>query len=253
MLLKIKHLCILDEIKTKVWRASLKKRFLSFFLVQLRLRRPKKLWKDPSKYLSKNPPTNLSMKPSKNPLKLMTLKKKKKMMVMETKKAKKMEAKPFSVIISFWYQTEIWNSFPLLWFCWIVSGTVPGCDVAVAGILSDTSFSTLESRVSDLTLRAVQDMGFDKMTEIQAKSIPHLLEGRDLFGKAKTGSGKTLAFLIPAIELIYKLKFMPRNGEPVLFLVSQSTSPSWQDHWSLDCRCRTPRSLFLGHSVGNVM
>ena len=32
-------------------------------------------------------------------------------------------------------------------------------------------------------------------------------------GAAKTGSGKTLAFLIPAVELLYKLKFMPRNGE----------------------------------------
>ena len=32
-------------------------------------------------------------------------------------------------------------------------------------------------------------------------------------GAARTGSGKTLAFLIPAIELLYKLKFMPRNGE----------------------------------------
>jgi ATP-dependent RNA helicase DDX18/HAS1 len=34
----------------------------------------------------------------------------------------------------------------------------------------------------------------------------------DLMGAAKTGSGKTLAFLIPAVELLYKLKFMPRNG-----------------------------------------
>ena len=40
-----------------------------------------------------------------------------------------------------------------------------------------------------------------------------MLEACDLVGKAKTGSGKTLAFLIPAVELIYKLKFMPRNGE----------------------------------------
>lgn len=55
-------------------------------------------------------------------------------------------------------------------------------------------------------------MGFTVMTEIQAKTIPPLLEGRDLVGAAKTGSGKTLAFLIPAVELIYKLKFMPRNG-----------------------------------------
>ncbi len=36
---------------------------------------------------------------------------------------------------------------------------------------------------------------------------------RDVLAAAKTGSGKTLAFLIPSIELIYKLKFMPRNGE----------------------------------------
>lgn len=55
-------------------------------------------------------------------------------------------------------------------------------------------------------------MGFEKMTDIQAKSIPHLLEGRDLVGSAKTGSGKTLSFLIPAIELINKLRFLPRNG-----------------------------------------
>ena len=43
----------------------------------------------------------------------------------------------------------------------------------------------------------------------EARSVPlH----RDLMGAAETGSGKTLAFLIPAVELLYKLKFMPRNG-----------------------------------------
>lgn len=35
---------------------------------------------------------------------------------------------------------------------------------------------------------------------------------------AKTGSGKTLAFLIPAVELMYKLKFSPRNGTGVLII-----------------------------------
>merc|ERR1712038_485385 len=33
-----------------------------------------------------------------------------------------------------------------------------------------------------------------------------------------TGSGKTLSFLIPAVELIYKLKFMPRNGTGVIII-----------------------------------
>lgn len=41
---------------------------------------------------------------------------------------------------------------------------------------------------------------------------------RDLVGNAKTGSGKTLAFLIPAVELLYKLKFMPRNGTGVIII-----------------------------------
>nr|XP_022287620.1 ATP-dependent RNA helicase HAS1-like [Crassostrea virginica] len=80
------------------------------------------------------------------------------------------------------------------------------------GILTDTSFSSLQGVVSDLSLRGIADMGFSHMTEIQANTVPHLLEGRDLMGAAKTGSGKTLAFLLPAVELLNKLKFMPRNG-----------------------------------------
>ena len=36
---------------------------------------------------------------------------------------------------------------------------------------------------------------------------------RDVLGAARTGSGKTLAFLVPAVELLYKLNFMQRNGE----------------------------------------
>merc|ERR1719186_1879768 len=95
--------------------------------------------------------------------------------------------------------------------------TLPGSSLSV-GILSDKSFSSLAPSVSEATLNGVRDMGFVNMTEIQAQTIPHLLEGRDLVGAAKTGSGKTLAFLIPAVELVYKLKFMPRNGTGVVII-----------------------------------
>nr|CAD7201048.1 unnamed protein product [Timema douglasi] len=88
---------------------------------------------------------------------------------------------------------------------------LPGSDVALE-ILSNATFAALADKVCEHTLKGVSDLGFTTMTEIQARSIPPLLEGRDLVGSAKTGSGKTLAFLIPAIELIYKLRFMPRNG-----------------------------------------
>ncbi|XP_017767598.1 PREDICTED: probable ATP-dependent RNA helicase pitchoune [Eufriesea mexicana] len=88
---------------------------------------------------------------------------------------------------------------------------IPGSTIGLE-ISNDTSFKILEKIVCENTLKGIEDMGFINMTEIQAKAIPSLLEGRDLVGAAKTGSGKTLAFLIPAVELIYKLKFMPRNG-----------------------------------------
>lgn len=67
-------------------------------------------------------------------------------------------------------------------------------------------------KMSEPTLQGIKDMGFTTMTEVQAKTIPVLLTGKDVLGAAKTGSGKTLAFLIPAIELLYSLKFKPRNG-----------------------------------------
>ncbi|KAH8382558.1 hypothetical protein KR009_004107 [Drosophila setifemur] len=82
----------------------------------------------------------------------------------------------------------------------------------------DRSFSSLKGAVSEATLQAIQEMGFAEMTEIQAKSLTPLLKGRDLVGAAQTGSGKTLAFLIPAVELINKLRFMPRNGTGVIII-----------------------------------
>lgn len=66
--------------------------------------------------------------------------------------------------------------------------------------------------LSEATQKAIQEMGFTAMTEIQARCIPPTLTGRDILGAAKTGSGKTLAFLIPVVELLHKLKFKPRNG-----------------------------------------
>ena len=95
---------------------------------------------------------------------------------------------------------------------------LPGSKAGMAGILSDKSFEGLKDHVCSKTLDGIKDMGFTHMTDIQARSIPPLLEGRDLVGSAKTGSGKTLAFLVPAVELIYKLKFWPRNGTGVVII-----------------------------------
>ncbi|OWA52460.1 ATP-dependent RNA helicase DDX18 [Hypsibius exemplaris] len=88
----------------------------------------------------------------------------------------------------------------------------------LGGVKTTAPFSTLTGQVSDGILKAVTDMGFTHMTEIQEKCIAPLLTGRDLIGSARTGSGKTLAFLIPVIELLNKLNFRQRNGTGVIII-----------------------------------
>lgn len=51
-------------------------------------------------------------------------------------------------------------------------------ELIISGAFEDTSFSSLTELVSDSTLKAVKEMGFEHMTEIQHKSIRPLLEGR---------------------------------------------------------------------------
>jgi ATP-dependent RNA helicase DDX18/HAS1 len=73
-----------------------------------------------------------------------------------------------------------------------------------------------ELSLSERTAQAIQEMGFENMTEIQRRAIPPLLAGKDVLGAAKTGSGKTLAFLIPAVEMLSAMRFKPRNGTGVI-------------------------------------
>lgn len=49
-------------------------------------------------------------------------------------------------------------------------------------------------------LKALNKKGYKRPTSVQAETIPHALDGRDLLGSAPTGTGKTAAFLLPAIQ-----------------------------------------------------
>ena len=57
-----------------------------------------------------------------------------------------------------------------------------------------------ESGIDERIIKAVEEMGFEYMTPIQAQAIPVMLEGKDLIGQAQTGTGKTAAFGIPLIQ-----------------------------------------------------
>lgn len=57
-----------------------------------------------------------------------------------------------------------------------------------------------ELGVSDPIMKALEKMGFEEATPIQAETIPYALEGNDVIGQAQTGTGKTAAFGIPMID-----------------------------------------------------
>ena len=51
-------------------------------------------------------------------------------------------------------------------------------------------------------LSAIERIGYEQPTPIQAESIPPLLAGRDLIGMAQTGTGKTAAFALPLLSCV---------------------------------------------------
>jgi ATP-dependent RNA helicase DeaD len=72
----------------------------------------------------------------------------------------------------------------------------PGSPSQVAA----SSFEVLG--LSESTLQAVRDVGYEAPSPIQQQAIPALLAGRDVIGQAQTGTGKTAAFGLPIMEYI---------------------------------------------------
>lgn len=69
-----------------------------------------------------------------------------------------------------------------------------------------------ELPLSDPTTSGLAASHFKSLTDIQSRSIPYALKGRDILGAAKTGSGKTLAFLIPVLENLYRKSWTEYDG-----------------------------------------
>lgn len=71
-----------------------------------------------------------------------------------------------------------------------------------------TSFSDLN--LPDSLLQALQQVGYESPSPIQAATIPHLLAGRDVLGQAQTGTGKTASFALPVLARLQTQQRSPQ-------------------------------------------
>ncbi|KAK6137092.1 hypothetical protein DH2020_029163 [Rehmannia glutinosa] len=79
--------------------------------------------------------------------------------------------------------------------------------------LSESRFD--QCSISPLSLKAIKDAGYERMTLVQEATLPVILKGKDVLAKARTGTGKTVAFLAAA-EANKLLKYHPSVGVQVV-------------------------------------
>ncbi len=58
----------------------------------------------------------------------------------------------------------------------------------------------VELKLSERSLRSIKNYGYEETTEVQARTIPKIIEGKDLIVRSQTGTGKTAAFAIGLME-----------------------------------------------------
>lgn len=80
--------------------------------------------------------------------------------------------------------------------------------------MTDLSFADL--KLTRQFINAIDDLGYEHPTPVQAKAIPVIHSGQDVIGIAQTGTGKTAAYLLP---LLKKLNYAQFDAPRVLIFV----------------------------------
>lgn len=73
--------------------------------------------------------------------------------------------------------------------------------------MNKNKFANLNNYLSQENIKNLNSLGFETMTSIQEKSLPFILESKDIIAKAKTGSGKTVSFGLGVLHNLDSSKF----------------------------------------------
>jgi len=83
------------------------------------------------------------------------------------------------------------------------------------------SFKDLQLHKS--ILRAIAESGYDTPTLVQEKTIPLVLDNKDIIASAQTGTGKTAAFALPILHLLFSKQDAPKKGKRIKALIVSPT------------------------------
>lgn len=72
-------------------------------------------------------------------------------------------------------------------------------------------------------LRAIAESGYDNPTLVQEKTIPLVLDKKDVITSAQTGTGKTAAFALPILQLLFDYQDSPKKGKKIKALIISPT------------------------------
>jgi ATP-dependent RNA helicase RhlE len=72
-------------------------------------------------------------------------------------------------------------------------------------------------------LRAIAESGYDNPTLVQEKTIPLVLQKKDVITSAQTGTGKTAAFALPILQLLFDYQDAPKKGKKIKALIVSPT------------------------------
>ena len=96
-------------------------------------------------------------------------------------------------------------------------------------------------------LNAIETLGYDKPTEIQAHTIEPAINGRDILGIAQTGSGKTAAFLIPLIKRLAEGKAKARMPRGLILTPTRELAAQIEENYNeLSKEIKLSSTLIIG-------
>ncbi len=76
-----------------------------------------------------------------------------------------------------------------------------------------------ELKLNKPILKAISESNYQNLTQVQERTIPLVLEKRDVIVSAQTGTGKTAAFALPILQLLFNKQDTPKKGKKIKALV----------------------------------